>query len=202
MVFPSYNATELVEILKQRSLKAFKQNVVSDAAINLAAAYSAKESGDARTAVMLLLKAGEIADKKGTAFVTDEDVKKAKKKVEEEIVFNLINTLPDQQKLVLYAIAKLSIEKKPFKSLTGQLEEGVLFSGEIYEEYEKCAKHFKEATVSARWYREYISELEIYGLILTTNSGKGFKGQSRLIKLASDAAKIKEALEAEFAKAA
>jgi len=200
MVFAPYNAIELTEILKQRVEKAFKPNTVSDSAINLAAAYSAKESGDARTAIMLLLKAGELADKSEKSFVTDEEVRKARKAVEEEIIFSLVNTLPEQQKFVLYAIAKLSLENNPYKTITGRIEEGVLFSGEVYREYEKVAKHFKESAVSARWYREYISELEIYGLIVTTNSGKGIKGQTRLIKLASEPAKIKELIESEFLK--
>ena len=65
MVFPPYNAQELSEIMLQRAQKAFKQNVVNDSAITLSAAIAAQESGDARTALMLLLRAGEIADQKG-----------------------------------------------------------------------------------------------------------------------------------------
>ncbi|MFH1586247.1 MAG: AAA family ATPase, partial [Candidatus Diapherotrites archaeon] len=55
MVFPPYNAEELREILKQRAEMAFKPRTVQSSAINLAAALAAQESGDARTAVMLLL---------------------------------------------------------------------------------------------------------------------------------------------------
>jgi cell division control protein 6 len=198
MVFAPYNATELTEILKQRAKAAFRQDVVVDSAINLAAAYAAKESGDARTAVMLLLKAGEISDGKHSGVVSDEEVRKAKNAVEEEITYSLISTLPEQQRLVLHAIACLSLEKNPYRTITGKVEEGVLFSGEVYEEYRRTAKRLKESVVSARWYREYISELEIYGLIFTTNSGKGIKGQTRLIKLAPDPAKIKQLIESEF----
>lgn len=197
MVFPPYNAGELKEILGQRALKAFKQNSVEDSALSFSAAVAAQESGDARTALMLLLRAGEIADSRGAEHVTDEEVRKAKKKVEEEIILNMISTLPEQQQLVLLAIANLSLAKGGFKTITGKTEEGVLFSGEVYKEYETIAKHSKNGAVSTRWYREYISELEMYGLILTTNSGKGFKGQSRLIKLGFDPHKVKEAIEKE-----
>lgn len=198
LVFPPYNADELKEILKQRVEIAFKPKVVQNSAINLAAAFAAQESGDARTAVMLLLRAGEIADKKGLERVSDEEVKRAKRKVEEEIIFNMISTLPKQEQLVLYAIACLSIKKKPLKKITGEIEEGVLFSGEIYDEYTRIAKKLKEEIVSSRWYRQYISELEMYGLILITASGKGIKGQTRLIKLGFDAGKIKELIEKEI----
>ena len=198
MVFPPYNATELKEILKQRAEKAFKQGVVEESAISLAAAIAAQESGDARTAVMLLLRAGEIADRKNSTKVTDEEVKKGKNKVEEEIILNMISTLPQQEQLVLLAIASLSLQNKGIKKITGVVEEGVLFSGEIYEEYARISRGYKEETVSARWYREYISELEMYGLILTTASGKGIRGQTRLIKLGFDAKKIKDAIEKEI----
>ncbi|MAG17961.1 MAG: cell division control protein Cdc6 [Candidatus Diapherotrites archaeon] len=199
MIFPPYNAQELSEILEQRTEIAFKPDSVEGSAIHLAAAIAAQESGDARTAVMLLLHAGEISDKKGLRKVTDLEVKKAKKKVEEELIFNMISTLPEQQQLVLYAISSLSVEKKPMHKITGAIEVGVLFSGEIYDEYCRLSKKFKETTVSARWYRQYISELEMYGLIVSTNSGKGIKGQTRLIKLGFDAEKIKGLIEKELA---
>ncbi len=199
MIFPPYNAQELGEILSQRVQAAFRPDSVEQSAISLASAIAAQESGDARTAVMLLLRAGEIADRKGLEKVTDEEVKKAKKQVEEDIIFNLVSTLPQQQQLVLYAIAALSSSKKPFQKITGETEAGILFSGEIYDEYCRISKHFKETTISARWYRQYISELEMHGLIISTNSGKGIKGQTRLIKLGFDAAKIKGLIEKELA---
>ncbi|PIN85079.1 MAG: cell division control protein Cdc6 [Candidatus Diapherotrites archaeon CG11_big_fil_rev_8_21_14_0_20_37_9] len=199
LVFPPYNASELTEILQQRSTIAFKPGTVDVSAINVAAAIAAQESGDARTAVMLLLRAGEIADTKDSKIVNDVDVKKAKKIVEEEIIFNMVSTLPEQQQLVLYAIAKLSLEKKPMQKITGETEEGILFSGEIYDEYCKISKGLKETTISARWYRQYINELEMYGLIYSTTSGKGFKGQTRLIKLGFEAHKIKNLIERELA---
>ena len=49
--------------------------------------------------------------------------------------------------------------------------------------------------MSSRWYREYITELEMYGLILTTASGAGIKGQTRLINLGLDARKINEIID-------
>jgi len=198
MVFPPYNAQELTEILKQRAEMAFRPNTVHISAINLSSAIAAQESGDARTAIMLLLRAGEIADKKGNSTVSDEDVKKAKSQVEEELIYNMVSTLPKQEQLVLYAISRLSLNRKPMKKITGEFEDGVLYSGEIYEEYCKISKQIKETSVTARWYRQYISELEMYGLIYSTASGKGFKGQTRLIKLGFDANKIKALIEREI----
>ena len=193
LVFPPYNAAELRAILKDRVEIAFRPGVVEESAINLAAAIAAQESGDARTAVMLLLRAGDLAEENNLEKVTDAEVKTAKEIVGEEIVMDMICSLPEQQQLVLYSIAKLTTDKKGIKKL-GK-DDCILFSGEVYEEYKKIAEKVKTSSVSIRWFQEYINELEMYGLLLTTNSGKGFRGQTRLIKLGFDGEKIRNVLE-------
>ncbi|MEK6958638.1 MAG: LAGLIDADG family homing endonuclease [archaeon] len=200
MVFDPYNANELKEILHERCAVAFKEKAVSDSAIALAAAIAAQESGDARTAVMLMQRAGEIADSEEVTIVSDKHVEKAKASVEEEIIISMISTLPQQQQMVLYAISQLTTQKKGLRKVNGEIEEGVLYSGEIFESYLELAKKFGEHTITSRWYRQYINELEMYGLIFVTSSGKGIKGQTRLIKLGFDAMKIKSALEKELFK--
>jgi archaeal cell division control protein 6 len=200
MVFSPYNATELKEILKERTGKAFKEGTIKEEAISLAAALAAQESGDARTAVMLLQRAGELADSEQLNIVDDYLVEKAKISVEEEIIISMISTLPQQQQLVLYAISQLSLQEPSFTKVNGEIEKGVLFSGEIFDSYLNLAKKFDQRTITSRWYRQYINELEMYGLILVTNSGKGIKGQTRLIKLGFDPKKIKNVLEKELFK--
>ncbi len=200
LVFNPYNANELKAIISERCEKAFRENSVTEPAISLAAAIAAQESGDARTAVMLMQRAGEIADSSQLGIVSDDLVEKAKVSVEEEIIISMISTLPQQQQLVLYAISMLSLRERGFTKVNGEVEKGVLFSGEIFEAYLDLAKKFGERTITSRWYRQYINELEMYGLILVTNSGKGIKGQTRLVKLGFDASKIKMALEKELFK--
>ncbi|MEK6973565.1 MAG: AAA family ATPase [archaeon] len=195
LLFPPYNANELKAILEQRVKEAFFENVVDGSAINLAAAIAAQESGDARTAVMLLLRAGELAEKEKSDKVTDVEVKKAKSKVEEEIMYDMISTLPEQQQLVLYSIARLTYEKKGVRRIGSNSEENILLSGEVYDCYSSIAKKVKENVVSSRWYREYINELEMYGLITTTASGKGIRGNTQVIKLGFEAEKIKNLIE-------
>jgi cell division control protein 6 len=200
MVFSPYNANELKEILFERCDKAFRPGSVTESAISLAAAIAAQESGDARTAVMLLQRAGEIADRDQTMIVDESYVEKAKASVEEEIIFSMISTLPEQQQMVLYAISQMTLQRKGLRKVNGEVEEGVLFSGEIFENYLDLAKKFEKRPITSRWYRQYINELEMYGLILVTSSGKGIKGQTRLIKLGFDASRIKVALEKELFK--
>ncbi|MFH0714200.1 MAG: AAA family ATPase [Candidatus Diapherotrites archaeon] len=198
LVFSPYNAEELKAILQQRVEKAFKPRTVQGSALNLAAAIAAQESGDARTAVLLLLRAGELADEKGKKIVSDEEVKQAKEKVEKDLVYSLIATLPEQQQLVLYTIALQTLKHRPLPKISGKEEVGALMSGEVFEEYEKTAKKLKESAVSARWFRSYVNELETYGLLNTTPSGPGQVGNTRLIRLSIDADKCKQVIEKEM----
>ncbi|HNW05393.1 MAG TPA: AAA family ATPase [archaeon] len=198
-VYPPYNAEELRAILNQRIDLAFKKDVVSDSAINAAAAIAAKESGDARRAVMLLLRAGEIADIKGHTKVTDKEVYEAKEKVEQEVMKSMVLTLPIQLQLVLFAIAQGSLKPKGVIGLTGQyMETNILHSGEIYDKYCALCNKYSEKAVTIRWFREYINELETYGFISTTISGKGVKGNTTLIRLGIDAQTIIDLLKSEF----
>lgn len=197
-VYPPYNAEELKGILKQRVVLAFKEQAVQDSAINAAAAMAAKESGDARTALMLLLKAGEISDLEKKEKVTDKEVILAKDKVEHEIIKSMVLTLPVQLQLVLLAITEKSFAPKGILKIDGSLEENLLYSGEIYDAYCGVAKKYSEKPVSMRWFREYINELETYGFISTMQSGKGIKGNTTLIKLGIDSESIKELLAKEF----
>jgi cell division control protein 6 len=197
-VFPPYNAEELKEILKQRISIAFKEGVVKESAINSAAAIAAKESGDARTAVMLLLKAGELSDLNKKREVTDIEVRQAKEKVEQEVMKSMVLTLPVQLQLVLFAITKKSENPRGILKIDGSLEENVLYSGEIFDAYVSLATKLEEKPVSMRWFREYINELETYGFISTTQSGKGVKGNTTLIKLGVDAKTIQDLLVTEF----
>ncbi|MEM0359909.1 MAG: orc1/cdc6 family replication initiation protein [Candidatus Diapherotrites archaeon] len=194
LVFPPYNAQELKKILEERSSQAFHEGIIQDSAINLASAIAAQESGDARTAVMLLLRAGEIAERENLDKITDKEVEKARKSVEEQIVFEMISTLPEQQQLVLLSIAKLTMDKKGVKRLKGE-EQGILFSGEVFDEYRRLATAYKKNSVSIRWFQQYINELEMYGLLSTTASGKGLRGNTRLIRLSMEAKEIKNAME-------
>ncbi len=198
IVFAPYNAEQLKEILKQRAVEGFKKGVVEESALSYAAALAAQESGDARYALKLLQKAGEIADSEEASKVVEKHVKKARKSVEEEIVYDIVSTLPEHQRVTLYAIALLTKEGKKYARLDGSYDEKVLFSGEVYEKYEMLCHLFGKDARSARWVREYLNELEMLGLITTSISGKGVRGNTTLIRLAFPADNIKRVVEKSF----
>jgi cell division control protein 6 len=190
MIFAPYNAKQLTRILTDRVKLGFKDGKVEDSAVHLTAAVAAKEGGDARYALRLLRKAGEIAEAKDSKSVSEKDVEDAHKSVEEDIVFESLGTLPEQQQIVLLALADLMASASA--NLTGE-RRNQFTSGEVYEEYKKVSKQVvKEQPRSMRWVREYLNDLEMLGFISMQFSGKGSRGQTRLVELGEDPKKIKE----------
>jgi cell division control protein 6 len=182
MIFQPYSAEQLQRILEQRVKNGFLDGVVDQSAINLAAAITSQESGDARYALKLINKAGEMVQQNGRHRISDEDVENARKRVELDLVVETVGTLPEMHQLVLYAIALLSKNGSKYSRLEG-VDGGFLFSGEVYEEYERACKQTRKRPRSSRWYKEYLSDLETLGLIVTTPSSKGIRGQTTLIKI-------------------
>jgi len=198
LVFSPYNAEQLEDILKQRVKKGYQKGVVNDSAVSLAAALAAQESGDARYALKMFLKAGELAELEDAKQITDTHVRKAQKGVENDIIIDIISSLPEHQKIVLYSIAKLTKNGGHYTRLDGIAEEKVLFSGEVYDKYIHLCGQLGRSSRSARWCREYINDLEMLGILTTTLSGKGVRGTTTLIRLAFPADKILEVIKKHF----
>ncbi|MFH1056608.1 MAG: AAA family ATPase, partial [Candidatus Micrarchaeota archaeon] len=198
LIFQSYNAVQLGGILKNRSQKAFQDGVLDESANNLAAAIAASDNGDARYALTLLLRAGELAEHKKLGKITDKEVESSRKAAEEDKAFEIISSLPEHQQLVLYGLAKLATDMK-YKRLVEEAGEKLYFSGEVYEAYVDTTKKFGREARTSRWYREYLHELEMLGLISTVQSGKGIRGQTTLIRSAYEPARVKKSIEKTFA---
>lgn len=180
-VFKPYNAIQLKTILKQRIAMGFKQNTIDDSVVSLIAAFAAQD-GDARYALKLLQKSGEIAEESDVDRVTTESVERAKNEVEVDIMMEAISTLPEHQQLVMYSIATLALKGGMYKRLSG-ISNGDLFTGEVYEVYESNCKALGRPVRTIRQFSEYLNELEMLGLITMTMSGKGIRGSTRLIRL-------------------
>ncbi len=191
LIFPPYNAEELRNILEERAKLAFKEGAVEPGAIALAAAYAANQSGDARYALHLLLRAGDLASEEGAERVTEEYVRRAREIVDEDIVSELVKTLPEHEKIFLLALANMELQRKGIKGFGRR----VITSGELFDAYRKLCKEFGKNPVSERWLREYLSELEMYGIISVTVAGKGFRGNTRIISLNYRADKVAEVIQ-------
>ena len=180
IVFPPYNAQQLVDILQERSKLSFNKGAISDGVISLCSALAAKEEGDARYALDLLKTSGEIADEKESDVILEEYVKEAKDRIEHNKIIDIVMTLPIQQQKVLEAITILTQKKEE------------ITSGLLYEVYQDLAKNDK---VSYRRLFDFINELEMLGLISanTISRGRG-RGRTNIITLQCDTDLIDKAL--------
>ncbi len=181
VMFPPYNATQLKEILEQRAKLAFHEGAVKEEALTYIAVKAADETGDARYALKLLEFSAEIADSKGKDAVELEDVKEALKHVEYDMTREAMAELIPQQKLVLYALAKLIMEKR--KQGLGNGGDVYVFSGELYEAYKKVVRRFGLPPKTHKWVRKWVKDLEDLGLVSTAVSGKGIRGHTTAITL-------------------
>ena len=194
LVFPSYYSDELYEIVKDRAETGFKKGIIDDDILHFIAAAAAKEGGDARLSLKILSKSGELAEEHGKDKITMMEAEEAIKMAESEIVYDLISSLPEHQKLVLYSIVLLAQSGGSYKKLTDGIDT-YLFSGEVYNRYKSIAEGLKRVPKSERWYRNYISELEMQGLIASFDSSKGIRGHTKLIKLLYPTQKTRAVLE-------
>jgi len=194
LVFQSYNAEQLKGILQQRIGQAFEEEaVVEENAVNLAAAIAAGENGDARYALNLLLRAGEIAEEKGGK-VSDKEVERARKMADEDKAFEIVSSLPEHQQILLLALASLATDAH-YKRLFEENGEKFYFSGEVYEKYCSLVKRMGKEPRTARWYREYLNDLETAGLITTIQSGKGVRGHTTLVRMGYEPEKVRKIIE-------
>jgi cell division control protein 6 len=101
-IFDPYNALNLYEILKLRVEKALDESKVEEGALRRIAAYASRETGDARKAVELLVKAAKAAEDT-TGRLTQKEVEVAAETLEADKTEEFIRALATQQKLSLIA---------------------------------------------------------------------------------------------------
>ena len=165
-VFPPYNALQLQKILEDRVKIGFREGALEEGVIPLCSALAAQEHGDARKALMLLEYAGEIAVEKGKDKVGEEDVWDAQKMLEMDRIIETVSTLPYHQKLVLQAI----------------LNEGKeVTTNDVYIAYRKICEMNSLKPLTKIRISNFISELEMLGLINAREIYKGRYGHTRII---------------------
>ena len=158
IVFPPYNAQQLMDILDERAELALDNEVLNNDVIPLCAAMAAKEEGDARYALDLLRTSGELADENGSDVIYEDYVREAKDYIEHNKVTDIIMTLPSQQQKVLESLLYLTKRKEE------------ITSGRLYEVYKEFSKG---DSVSYRRIFDFINELELLGLISTKTVSRG-----------------------------
>ncbi len=179
LMFPSYNAIQLQEILKNRAKQAFKDKAINPGVIEKCAAYAAREHGDARRALELLRVAGDIADRCESPNVKIDHIDEAEAKIEKDRVLDIVSTQPKQFQATLFSIISIYSKKK-----------GLIFTGEVYELYKNICSKIGLIPLTQRRISDIIAELDMLGIITAKVISKGRHGRTREINLAIPVATI------------
>ena len=189
LVFSSYNALQIQDILKKRSLEAVKENILEEGVIAKCAAYAAREHGDARRALELLRVAGEIAERKASLKITLQELDESEEKIEKDRVIDIITTQPKQFQLVLYSILLLYNQDK---------KKNIIFTGEIYVLYKDLCSKVNLRPLTQRRVSDVIAEFDLLGIINAKVISKGRYGRTREVSVVTNDTlnvKIKSLLE-------
>ena len=167
LIFEPYDALDLVEILNLRVVKALDAAKVDPGAVQKIAAYASRETGDARKAVELLVKAVKIAEEKSGLLGLDE-VDLAESTLEVDKTEEMIRALAPQQFLALAAC------------YTGiRSQHGNLTTGHAYKVYGDICSAAGVRALTQRRFSDMVSFMDVYGLVNARVTSKGRYGKTR-----------------------
>lgn len=163
--FSPYNAVELQTILENRAQQAFVEGGYDQSAINKAAAFAARDVGNARQAIDLLRVGGEVAEKRGAESVTDVHIEEARTKVKRGRLENRIRDQTEHAQYILQAVAILETDDKtPARSKT------------IQQMYQAVANRCgADPLTTLKSIQDHLSELHMLGFLrrFERNEGRG-----------------------------
>ena len=176
VVFTNYNVEQIKKILEERIKEAFIINSVEEPAVNLCAALAGGEHGDARRAIDLIRVAGEIAERQQANMVTENHVREASLKIEENKEETSLKSYPLHEKLLILAIMKA----------------GGSSTGEIYSAYKGLCKTVGRDELTQRRITQMLSEIELSGIITGRLIHQGIHGRTKKYKLTISTEMIKK----------
>jgi len=165
VVFSDYDANQLQAILERRR-DAYRDGVLEEGIIPLSSAFAAQDHGDARKAIDLFRKAGEIADREGDDTVCEEHVRNAQKEAERDRTLTQMQGLTTQKKLSLYATAIVP--------LYSQRTLNAIPSTVAYRVYQYLTDLLDTDEKSRDSYLRYMSEAETYNFVTSEKRGRGY----------------------------
>jgi cell division control protein 6 len=181
LVFRPYDASELRNILLERSKLGFFDGTLSDSALSVCSALAAAEHGDARRALDLLRVAGEVAERQGSTTVTEEHVRDAEKHIEHNKVVEALKNSTLHSKLVLLSVYHL-----------GKISGGSATTGEIYEVYNELCGELGTSLLTQRRLGTLVNELDAMGLLNSKVVSMGRYGRTKKIRLEISRSLIQE----------
>ena len=169
VVFRPYDASELRNILFERSKLSLREGTLSESALSICSALAAAEHGDARRALDLLRVAGEVAERQGATIITEDHVRDAEKHIEHNRVVEALTNLTLHSKLVLLSVYHLSRSSAT--------------TGEIYDVYNELCGEIGVGLLTQRRLGTLVSELDAMGLLNAKIVNMGRYGRTKKVRL-------------------
>ncbi len=176
--FPPYNKRELNNILDPIIDKAFRKDVISDEVREYGISRVSETWGDARRALDLFRRAGDITIYQNSDSIKKEIIDDCIDSSGKSVLIEKFTSLPLQHYLILVSVSILC-RKKEF----GTTEE-------ICDIYKRLIS--EKNSVSRRYIRNILNSLETMGLIETWIENRGRYGNIKQIKTTFDPIWIKD----------
>jgi cell division control protein 6 len=180
-----YSSGELIDILEDRVTIAFKENTVTDEALQLVADVGG-QSGDARYSIELLWRAGKYADSENAKRVSADHVRKAAGSVYPMLRGEYIAALSPHEKYMMLALARVLEES----------QEAYANIGAVEREYKAVCEEYNDKPRKHTQIWKYARGLGAIGVITASKSGEGVRGKTTLLGLQNiPASTMREQLE-------
>ncbi|KYH24917.1 ORC1-type DNA replication protein 1 [Halalkalicoccus paucihalophilus] len=183
LFFPLYGHDTLRAILQPRIERAFRDGAMPDTTFEHGVRKAAYNWGDARRALRLFRRAGEMANDRGFEEVTVDCLDENLEETEQEVTIEKLLSLPPKHFMALIGVTG---GEKP---RTGEIIQPVT-TAKIQENDELA-----QLGLGDRAMRGVITELETMGLLETWIESKGEEGRVKQVQTTFDPDWVHEALQ-------
>jgi orc1/cdc6 family replication initiation protein len=174
IIFEPYTTQEMFDILKDRIKAGFYPDVISDSLLDQIAEH-ASSAGDLRMGIDLLRVSGNFAEADASKTIEKKHLTEALQNTGSESLKSTLKTLSQDEKILLKVITEFNTDD--------------LIAGDLYKGF------MKKTSTSYASFDRSLNKLEFLRLIDTKFTGKGVKGNSRIIILRFDTEEILQCLE-------
>lgn len=163
--FPPYDAEELQTILNDRADKAFHDNVCPKEVIKLTAAFAAKRSGYARTALDLLYEAARDATMNQQGEIRENNVRLAEKEIQQGEIVSEVSELSAHGKIVTKTLMQLDKQDETPAKLD-----------KVYAWYKRNCEIIDMDPVTSRTVHNTLNDLMMNSIATSREVNKGRSG--------------------------
>jgi len=159
--FGAYDVCQIHDILSKRAETGLKGGVVDDDVLEQISMLNFQEYGDMRKAIQLLKACVDVVIIQGHNKVTNDDLRTAIERLDNDAAIDLIKTLPSQQQALLSAIFRASRQTQP----------PWCYSNDAKRLYRNIAASHKLRPLADPTLRTYVGYFKEYGLIDVEEGG-------------------------------